>query len=112
MNNCPLRLLALRQTSTIVLSNSHHKKYVYVADRVLLGGLAARNARDLPAFHQAYDLLVTYAQDILHPEAICSELVQIRIHHFNLIDVVYELVLMGVMQGSRPPIFTVRDSVL
>ncbi|KAL6468002.1 hypothetical protein MHYP_G00236790 [Metynnis hypsauchen] len=39
MNNFPLRLSALRQASTIVLSNMHHQKYVCVAGRVLLGGV-------------------------------------------------------------------------
>ncbi|KAL7857470.1 hypothetical protein SRHO_G00163690 [Serrasalmus rhombeus] len=60
-SNFPLRLSALNQASTIVLSNSHHQKYVCIAGWVILGGLDARNARDLPAYRQAYDQLAAFA---------------------------------------------------
>ncbi|XP_036443077.1 protein transport protein sec31-like [Colossoma macropomum] len=103
--NFPLRLAALRQAFTLVLSNSHHAKYISIAGRVLLGGLAARNARELPAFQEAYARLVAFAQDASHREAICTELAQVGIQHFNLLDIVFELVLMGVLQGARPPIY-------
>ncbi|KAI4895112.1 hypothetical protein NFI96_017063, partial [Prochilodus magdalenae] len=104
ISNFPLKLSALRQAFCIVLSNSHHLKYLTISGRVLLGGLAARNAREVPAFHQAYNSLVAVAQDASHREAVCTELAQIGIQHFNFIDVVYELVLMGVLQAARPPI--------
>ncbi|KAL6468815.1 hypothetical protein MHYP_G00223390 [Metynnis hypsauchen] len=104
-SNFPLRLSALRQAFTLVLSNSHHAKYISIAGRVLLGGLAARNARELPAFQEAYATLVAFAQDASHREAICTELAQVGIQHFNFLDIVFELVLMGVLQGARPPIY-------
>ncbi|XP_036431178.1 uncharacterized protein LOC118811072 [Colossoma macropomum] len=103
--NFPLKLSALRQAFTIVLSNSHHSKCVIIADRVLLGGLATRNARVLPDFHPACHFLVAVAQDASHREAICTELAQIGIQHFSFIDIIYELVLMRALQGARPPIF-------
>ncbi|KAL6468816.1 hypothetical protein MHYP_G00223400 [Metynnis hypsauchen] len=104
-SNFPLRLSALRQAFTLVLSNSHHAKYISIAGRVLLGGLAARNARELPAFQEAYATLVAFAQDASHREAICTELAHVGIQHFNFLDIVFELVLMGVLQGARPPIY-------
>ncbi|KAL7866592.1 hypothetical protein AOLI_G00144060 [Acnodon oligacanthus] len=104
-SNFPLRLLAMRQAFTLVLSNSHHAKYMSIAGRVILGGLAARNARELPAFQEAYATLVAFAEDASHREAICTELAQVGIQHFNFLDIVFELVLMGVLQGARPPIY-------
>ncbi|KAL7828407.1 hypothetical protein SRHO_G00320410 [Serrasalmus rhombeus] len=32
-------------------------------------------------------------------------LAEIRIQQFNFIDIIYELVLLGVLRGARPPIF-------
>ncbi|KAL6468827.1 hypothetical protein MHYP_G00223510 [Metynnis hypsauchen] len=110
-SNFPLRLSALRQAFTLVLSNSHHAKYISIAGRVLLGGLAARNARELPAFQEAYATLVAFAQDASHREAICTELAQVGIQHFNFLDIVFELVLLGVLQGERPPIYPVKESI-
>ncbi|XP_036453080.1 uncharacterized protein LOC118826265 [Colossoma macropomum] len=104
MSNFPLKLLALRQAFTIVLSNSQDSKCVIIAGKVFLGGLATRNARRRPAFHPAYNFLVA-VQDASHQEAICTELAQIGIQHFSFIDIVYELVLMRALQGARPPIF-------
>ncbi|KAL7866585.1 hypothetical protein AOLI_G00143990 [Acnodon oligacanthus] len=101
--NFPLRLSALRQAFTLVLSDSHHAKYISIAGRVILGGLAARNARELPAFQEAYARLVAFAEDASHREAICTELAQIQ--HFNFLDIVFELVLLGVLQGARPLIY-------
>ncbi|KAI4874708.1 hypothetical protein NFI96_008077, partial [Prochilodus magdalenae] len=104
ITNFPLRLTALRQAFTTTLSDPQHCNYVSVAGRMILGGLANLNARDLTFFQEAYDHLLLVAQNPCNYGAIEAELAQIGIQNYNLMDVVFELLLLGVYGGMRPQI--------
>ncbi|XP_036435633.1 uncharacterized protein LOC118814079 [Colossoma macropomum] len=104
IDNFPLKLIALRQAFTIILNNAECRKDVCETGRKILGDLGTLNARDLTAFQQAYDRLLALVQDPSCREGIEVELAQIGIHHFNFIDIVYEVVIFGVQCGVRPQI--------
>ncbi|KAL7843243.1 hypothetical protein AOLI_G00247550 [Acnodon oligacanthus] len=94
--NIPLRLTALRQT---ILSDSYRCYHFSLAGSQILGQMATLNSRNLVDFHKAYERLLLVAQNPLYAEGIEMELAQIRIQQF--IDIVYELVLFGVLAGAR-----------
>ncbi|KAL6486243.1 hypothetical protein MHYP_G00056350 [Metynnis hypsauchen] len=60
---------------------------------------------DQTLFQQAYDQLLAFTQNLSLCGVISAELVQIGINCFNIIDVVSEVVVLGVLGGARPPIF-------
>ncbi|KAL6459986.1 hypothetical protein MHYP_G00317450 [Metynnis hypsauchen] len=61
-------------------------------------------------FQQAYDQLLAVAQDPSSHEGIHLELVQIGIQHFNFMDIVFEVVVLGVLGEARPQICPVSLS--
>ncbi|XP_066540800.1 uncharacterized protein [Hoplias malabaricus] len=99
-----LRLDALRHAFSAILSDQLCCNHVSVAGRMILGGLASLNARNLTDFQGAFDSLLAVAQYPPNRGAIEAELARIGIMHYNLVDVVFELVLFGVLGRMRPQI--------
>ncbi|KAI4904890.1 hypothetical protein NFI96_011589, partial [Prochilodus magdalenae] len=102
--NVPLKLNTLRQAFTTILSDANWREDACETGRTVLGNLATLNGRDLNAFHQAYDQLLALVQDPFYREGIEAELAQIGIQHFNFLDIVYEVVMLGIQAGARPQI--------
>ncbi|KAI4900624.1 hypothetical protein NFI96_021500, partial [Prochilodus magdalenae] len=55
---------------------------------------------NLSAFQQMYDQLVAVSENVAHHEAISLELAQIGMQ-FSFLDVLFELVVLGVVGGAR-----------
>ncbi|KAI4905607.1 hypothetical protein NFI96_026861, partial [Prochilodus magdalenae] len=104
IHNVPLKLNTLRQAFTTILSDANWREDACETGRTVLGNLATLNGRDLNAFHQAYDQLLGLVQDPFYREGIEAELAQIGIQHFNFLDIVYEVVMLGIQAGARPQI--------
>ncbi|XP_072537292.1 uncharacterized protein [Salminus brasiliensis] len=104
IRNFPLKLNALRLAFTFLLSDAERREYVCEAGKAVLGDLADLNDRNLVVFLLAYDRLLALAQDPSCHQGIEEELAQIGIQHFNFIDIVYEVVILGLQAGGRPPI--------
>ncbi|XP_066503503.1 uncharacterized protein [Hoplias malabaricus] len=102
ITNFPLRLDALRHAFSAIMSDQFCCNHVSVAGRMILGALASLNAKNLTVFQVAFDSLLAVAQCPSNREAIEAELAQIGIMHYNLMDVVFELVLFGVLGRMRP----------
>ncbi|KAL6464918.1 hypothetical protein MHYP_G00272350 [Metynnis hypsauchen] len=102
--NIPLRLTALHQAFSTILSNSHGCYHVSLAGSQILGQLATLNSRVtkiLLTSTRRMRALLLVAQNPLYAEGIEMELTQIGIQQLNFIDIVYELVLFGVLAGAR-----------
>lgn len=96
------RMFALRQAFTILTSSQQAVNYLTVAGRMLLGELAARSGRDPAIFQQAFGHLISHSQNPAYSTATRIELAQSGIFHFNFLDVVFELVVFGVLEGTMP----------
>ncbi|XP_062409880.1 uncharacterized protein LOC134100606 [Sardina pilchardus] len=96
------RLTALRQAFTILLSEAQQCNLASVAVKMILRNLATLNGRDADLFQRAFDDLVVYFQNPENALSIPVELLEARIHHVNALDIVFELVLFG-MLGAAPP---------
>ncbi|KAL6458843.1 hypothetical protein MHYP_G00323150 [Metynnis hypsauchen] len=75
----------------IILSNSQYCCYFSRAGRLILGGVTTFNSRN-------------QLSSRTHMTSCCS-LAEIRIQQFSFIDIIYELVMPGVLRGARPPVF-------
>ncbi|XP_076139527.1 uncharacterized protein LOC143122632 [Alosa pseudoharengus] len=96
------KLTALRQAFTILLSDDQQCNYASVAVRMILRNLATLNGRDADLFQRAFDDLVAYVQNPENALSIQVELLKARIHHINVLDIVFELVLFGMLDVARP----------
>ncbi|XP_041916169.1 uncharacterized protein LOC121680702 isoform X1 [Alosa sapidissima] len=95
------RLTALRQAFTILLSDDQQCNYASVAVRMILRNLATLNGRDADLFQRAFDDLVAYVQNSENALSIQVELLEARIHHINVLDIVFELVLFGMFDVAQ-----------
>ncbi|XP_048120234.1 uncharacterized protein LOC125308056 [Alosa alosa] len=95
------RLTALRQAFTILLSDAQQCNYASVAVRMILQNLATLNGRDADLFQRAFDDLVAYVQNPENALSIQVELLEARIHHINVLDIVFELVLFGMFDVAQ-----------
>ncbi|XP_041916289.1 uncharacterized protein LOC121680814 isoform X2 [Alosa sapidissima] len=96
------KLTALRQAFTILLSDDQQCNYASVAVRMILRNLATLNGRDADLFQRAFDDLVAYVQNPENALSIQVELLEARIHHITVLDIVFELVLFGMLDVARP----------
>ncbi|KAL2099664.1 hypothetical protein ACEWY4_004058 [Coilia grayii] len=101
LGDFPARLTALRQAFTILLRHDQQCNYITVAVRVILSNLATLNGKDAHLFEQAFDTLLAYVQNPHNALSIQDELLEAGIHYVNIIDVVFELVLFGVLVEAR-----------
>ncbi|KAL2076311.1 hypothetical protein ACEWY4_025192 [Coilia grayii] len=87
-----LRLGGLREAFAVLLAWPQTANFMTVAGSMVFGNMATLNGKDAGAFQQAFDQLVAFIQ---RPDtAIDAELLEVGIHQFNLLDVIFELVLL------------------
>ncbi|XP_031672297.1 uncharacterized protein LOC116362153 isoform X2 [Oncorhynchus kisutch] len=96
-----LRLVSLRQAFTTLLGSTLSKNHLFVAGKVLLGGLVQANHMDEAKFISTYNDFVDYLSDPSKRNDIERELAEAKIHHVNMIDVLFELVLFGMMTAQK-----------
>ncbi|XP_031654144.1 uncharacterized protein LOC109864672 [Oncorhynchus kisutch] len=90
-----LRLVSLRQAFTTLLGSNLNRNHLFVAGKVLLGAL------DEAKFIRTYNDFVDYLSDPSKWNDIERELAEAKIHHVNMIDVLFELVLFGMMTAQK-----------
>ncbi|KAK6327375.1 hypothetical protein J4Q44_G00030200 [Coregonus suidteri] len=96
-----LRLVSLRQAFTTLLGSTLSRNHLFVVGKVLLGALVQANHKDKAKFIRAYNNFVDYLSDPSKQIDIERELAEAKIHHVNLIDVLFELVLFGMMTAQK-----------
>ncbi|XP_055769530.1 uncharacterized protein LOC129847567 isoform X5 [Salvelinus fontinalis] len=96
-----LRLVSLRQAFPTLLRSTLSRNHVFVAGKVLLGALVQANHMDGAKFIRTYNDFVDYLSDPSKRNDIERELAEAKIHHVNMIDVVFELVLFGMMTAQK-----------
>ncbi|XP_045076125.1 uncharacterized protein LOC121563692, partial [Coregonus clupeaformis] len=96
-----LRLVSLRQAFTTLLGSTLSRNHLFVAGKVLLGALVQVHQMDEAEFIRAYNDFVDYLSDPSKQIDIERELAEANIHHVNLIDVLFELVLFGMMTAQK-----------
>ncbi|XP_031645084.1 uncharacterized protein LOC116353459 [Oncorhynchus kisutch] len=75
--------------------------HLFVAGKVLMGALVQAHHMDEAEFIRAYNDFVDYLSDPSKKIDIERELAEAKIHHVNLIDVLFELVLFGLMTAQK-----------
>ncbi|XP_055772184.1 uncharacterized protein LOC129849281 isoform X1 [Salvelinus fontinalis] len=96
-----LRLVSLRQTITTLLGSTLSRNHLFVAGKVLLGALVRANHMDEAKFIRTYNDFVDYLSDPSKRNDTERELAEAKIHHVNMIDVLFELVLFGMMTAQK-----------
>ncbi|KAM9418945.1 uncharacterized protein ACWYII_022343 [Salvelinus alpinus] len=96
-----LRLVSLRQAFTTLLGSTLSRNHLFVAGKVLLGALVQANHMDEAKFIRTYTDFVDYLSDPSKRNDIERELAEAKIHHVNMIDVLFELVLFGLMTAQK-----------
>ncbi|XP_071196376.1 uncharacterized protein [Salvelinus alpinus] len=96
-----LRLVSLRQAFTTLLGSTLSRNHLFVAGKVLLGALVQANHMDEAKFILTYNNFVDYLSDPSKRNDIARELAEAKIHHVNMIDVLFELVLFGLMTAQK-----------
>nr|XP_046218231.1 uncharacterized protein LOC124043564 [Oncorhynchus gorbuscha] len=96
-----LRLVSLRQAFTTLLGSTLGRNHLFVAGKVLMGTLVQAHHMDEAEFICAYNDFVDYMSDPSKKIDIERELAEAKIHHVNLIDVLFELVLFGLMTAQK-----------
>ncbi|KAM9418293.1 uncharacterized protein ACWYII_022371 [Salvelinus alpinus] len=96
-----LRLVSLRQAFTTLLGSTLSRNRLFVAGKVLLGALVQANHMDEAKFIRSYKDFVDYLSDPSKRDDIERELAEAKIHHVNMIDVLFELVLFGLMTAQK-----------
>ncbi|XP_042151618.1 uncharacterized protein LOC112246775 isoform X3 [Oncorhynchus tshawytscha] len=96
-----LRLVSLRQAFTTLLGSTLSRNHLFVAGKVLLGALVQANHMDEAKFISTYNDFVDYLSDPSKRNDIERELSEAKIHHMNMIDVLFELVLFGMMTAQK-----------
>ncbi|KAM9418288.1 uncharacterized protein ACWYII_021965 [Salvelinus alpinus] len=96
-----LRLVSLRQAFTTLLGSTLSRNHLFVAGKVLLGALVQANHMDEAKFLRTYTDFVDYLSDPSKRNDIERELAEAKIHHVNMIDVLFELVLFGLMTAQK-----------
>ncbi|KAL2083654.1 hypothetical protein ACEWY4_021427 [Coilia grayii] len=94
-----LRVNGLREAFAVLVARDDTANFITVAGSMMLRTLAALNGKDTGVFQQAFDQLVAFAQS---PTCtINTELLEVGVHSFNLLDVVFEMVFFGALEGSH-----------
>ncbi|XP_071225257.1 uncharacterized protein [Salvelinus alpinus] len=96
-----LRLVSLRQAFTTLLGSTLSRNRLFVAGKVLLGALVQANHMDEAKFIRTYKDFADYLSDPSKRNDIERELAEAKIHHVNMIDVLFELVLFGLMTAQK-----------
>ncbi|XP_029591825.1 uncharacterized protein LOC115176131 [Salmo trutta] len=96
-----LRLVSLRQAFTTLLGSTLSRNHLFVAGKVLMGALVQAHHMDEAEFIRAYKDFVDYLSDPSKKIDIERELAEAKIHHVNLIDVLFELVVFGMMTAQK-----------
>ncbi|CDQ99635.1 unnamed protein product [Oncorhynchus mykiss] len=96
-----LRLVSLRQAFTTLLGSTLVRNHLFVAGKVLMGALVQAHHMDEAEFIRAYNDFVDYLSDPSKKIDIERELAEAKIHHVNLIDVLFELVLFGLITAQK-----------
>ncbi|XP_055772670.1 uncharacterized protein LOC129850151 isoform X2 [Salvelinus fontinalis] len=96
-----LRLVSLRQAFTTLLGSTLSRNHLFVAGKVLLGALVRANHMDEAKFIRTYNDFVDYLSDPSKRNDTERELAEAKIHHVNMIDVLFELVLFGMMTAQK-----------
>ncbi|XP_038827440.1 uncharacterized protein LOC120026795 [Salvelinus namaycush] len=96
-----LRLVSLRQAFTTLLGSTLSRNHLFVAGKVLMGALVQAHHMDEAEFIRAYNDFVDYLSDPSKKIDIERELAEAKIHHVNLIDVLFELVMFGMMTAQK-----------
>ncbi|XP_066517049.1 uncharacterized protein [Hoplias malabaricus] len=100
----PLKLRALRQAFTIMLSEPDCRHNLRDVGSMILEDLATLNDRDVRLFQELYHRLLLMAESPYYREVIVEELAESGIQNFNFMDVVFEVVLLRIQAGAQPPI--------
>ncbi|XP_031441367.2 uncharacterized protein LOC105894176 [Clupea harengus] len=92
-----LRLNGLREAFAVLLAKEQGANFVFVAGKMILRNVATLSGKDAGVFQQEFDQLLAFLQS----HTIETELLEVGIHSVNLLDVVFEMVFFGELEGAR-----------
>ncbi|XP_053505377.1 uncharacterized protein LOC128622701 [Ictalurus furcatus] len=98
-----LKLCALREAFSTLLASIQNLNFLFVVGKKIVMRLAAANKQDVVGGQLAYASLIQFLKSPSNQESIVTELFEAQLHHYNFVDVFYELLLFGyVMNDSAP----------
>ncbi|KAM9418285.1 uncharacterized protein ACWYII_021962 [Salvelinus alpinus] len=97
---CATKVQSITWIQTL-LGSTLSRNHLFVAGKVLLGALVQANHMDEAKFLRTYTDFVDYLSDPSKRNDIERELAEAKIHHVNMIDVLFELVLFGLMTAQK-----------
>ncbi|XP_060748904.1 uncharacterized protein LOC132861413 [Tachysurus vachellii] len=98
-----LKLPAVREAFSRMMSSIHSKNFLYVAGKQILMRLAAANKQDPRGVQRAYDEVIRFLREPSYQEMIEAEVLDAQLYHFNLLDVFFELIFFSCLINSLPP---------
>ncbi|XP_058232055.1 uncharacterized protein LOC131344105 [Hemibagrus wyckioides] len=100
-----LKVPALREAFATLLASIHNQDFLFVVGKRIVMRLAAANNQDVVGVLLAYEALIRFLRTSSNQESIKAELSSCD-HHYNFLDVFYELILFGCfINGSKPQPF-------
>ncbi|XP_048833931.1 uncharacterized protein LOC125709474 isoform X7 [Brienomyrus brachyistius] len=89
----PCKLAALRQAFSTLISQGFYQKDLIRAGKMILGGLAQINNRDIHAFEMAFEQFLAFLGDPAKRDIMQRELAEAGICQFGFVDVALEFVV-------------------
>ncbi|XP_058231800.1 uncharacterized protein LOC131343937 [Hemibagrus wyckioides] len=90
-----LKLPALRQASDTVLDCMLNLNFLFLTGKKIVMQLAAANNQNPVPVRLAYEALIRFLRTSSNQESTAAELSGAGLHHFNFLDVFYELLIVG-----------------
>ncbi|KAK3520945.1 hypothetical protein QTP86_020890, partial [Hemibagrus guttatus] len=101
-----VKLPALRQAFATLLASIHNQNFLFVVGKKIVMRLAAANKQEAVRVQLAYEDLIQFLRTPSNQESIAAELSGANLHHYNFVDVFYELLVFRVfISGSAPETF-------
>ncbi|XP_058271915.1 uncharacterized protein LOC131369339 [Hemibagrus wyckioides] len=98
-----VKLPALRQAFATLLASSHNQNFLFVAGKKIVMRLAAASKQEAVRVQLAYEDLIRFLRTPSNQGSIAAELSWENLHHYNFVDVFYELLIFRCFTSGLVP---------
>ncbi|KAK3567536.1 hypothetical protein QTP86_020051 [Hemibagrus guttatus] len=98
-----LKVPAVREAFATLLASIHNQNFLFVVGKKIVMRLAAANNRDAVGVQLAYEALIQFLRTPSYQESIEMELSGSNVHHYNFLDVFYELIVFSCFKNGSTP---------
>ncbi|XP_053508111.1 uncharacterized protein LOC128624462 isoform X1 [Ictalurus furcatus] len=98
-----LKLCALRKAFSTLLASIHNQNFLFVVGKKIVMRLAAANNQDVVGVQLAYESLIQFLRSPPNQESIVTELFGAQLHHYNFMDMFYELLIFRYVTNDSAP---------